>query len=118
MYSGLFIPLRDADGLAGVLGHEIGHVLAGHDAEQMSRNLFDVAVRFLFIHTIGRFGIYAAEVLRRGIDIDLPNSREKEVRSIDSSEVEPMSTNLCAPGRGRQHRIEYGNPAVHISASH
>ena len=39
VYSGILPITKDASGLAVVLGHEIGHALAGHSAEQASQQM-------------------------------------------------------------------------------
>ena len=39
IYSGILPVTKDATGLAVVMGHEIGHALAGHSAEQVSQQM-------------------------------------------------------------------------------
>jgi Zn-dependent protease with chaperone function len=39
VFTGLLPVMRDADGIAAVLGHELSHVIAGHSSEQQSRQL-------------------------------------------------------------------------------
>jgi len=76
------LPICDGDdGLAAVLGHEIGHNLARHIAEQMSRNIFLVGIA-----TIGELAVGIPDVISRqlmGLAYELPRSRAQEVRWID-----------------------------------
>lgn len=72
------LPICDGDdGIAAVLGHEIGHNLARHIAEQMSRGVFLVAIAW-----IGELFIGIPDVLSRqllGLGFELPKSRAQEV---------------------------------------
>jgi hypothetical protein len=73
------LPVCDGDdGLAAVLGHEIGHNLARHIAEQMSRNIILVGLA-----TLGEFATGIPDVLSRQLmqlAYELPRGRAQEVR--------------------------------------
>jgi predicted Zn-dependent protease len=74
------LPVCDGDdGIAAVLGHEIGHNVARHIAEQMSRNIILIAISWLL--DFASDGILSQQMSSQlmQLGIELPKSRAQEV---------------------------------------
>lgn len=82
VYTGILPITKNDDGLAAVLGHEIAHNVARHQAETLSSHVYLVPLRFLFIlgdytgYTIGLGRFFGDLLLNFGIM--LPASRKQE----------------------------------------
>ncbi|KIK68794.1 hypothetical protein GYMLUDRAFT_153513 [Collybiopsis luxurians FD-317 M1] len=75
VFTGILPVCKDEQGLAAVLSHEIGHVVARHTAERLSSQSVYIALG-LFLALLGiDFGISA---LINKILLELPNSRTQE----------------------------------------
>ncbi|KAF7368562.1 Peptidase-M48 domain-containing protein [Mycena venus] len=72
--TGIMSITRDEDGLAAVIGHEIGHVIMRHSAEGFSQNRLLLPLRSLFYLLHIYLGILTLHVLH-----SLPHSRALEV---------------------------------------
>jgi Zn-dependent protease with chaperone function len=53
VFTGILPIMRDEEGMATVLGHEIAHVVARHAAEQLSRSIFLPLIQILFTVFLG-----------------------------------------------------------------
>ncbi len=87
-YAGLMNFVQDDDELAGVLGHEVGHILARHSAERVSQELaVQVGVGVVTaVLSNGEYGQYAGEIagaLGMGAlyGVILPYSRQHELEA-------------------------------------
>ncbi len=87
-YAGLMAFVQDDDELAGVLGHEVGHILARHSAERVSQELaVQVGVGVVAaVLSNGEYGQYAGEIagaLGMGAlyGVILPYSRQHELEA-------------------------------------
>jgi predicted Zn-dependent protease len=87
-FKGLMDFVQDDDELAGVLGHEVGHVLARHPAERVSQELaVQVGVGVVTaVLSNGEYGEYAGEIagaLGMGAlyGVILPYSRQHELEA-------------------------------------
>jgi predicted Zn-dependent protease len=82
VYTGILPIAKNDDGLASILGHEIAHNLAQHAAESLSRYVFLVPLRWVFIYldysgyTIG-LGRFFGDILM-DLGIMRPASRKQE----------------------------------------
>ncbi|KAJ1954993.1 metalloendopeptidase [Dispira parvispora] len=80
VFTGILPIVKDADGLATVLGHEIAHQLAGHHAEKMSYGKFLQIIQFLVSFFVDpSFMSFNRLFLELGIL--LPNSRKCETEA-------------------------------------
>jgi len=77
VYSGI-LPITATDaGLAVVMGHEIGHVVAGHGTERMTQSLgVDIALAYL---NVGDYDGLARTLV--GLTFELPFSRKHELEA-------------------------------------
>ncbi|MGH7887557.1 MAG: M48 family metallopeptidase [Candidatus Binatia bacterium] len=82
VYTGIFGPARDEEGLAVVLGHEVAHALARHPAERMSQGLlFQLGGAGLGV-LMGNNPAVANQVLQAfGVIVALPFSRSQETEA-------------------------------------
>ena len=87
-FKGLMDFVQDDDELAGVLGHEVGHILARHSAERVSQELaVQVGVGVVTaVLSNGEYGQYAGEIagaLGMGAlyGVILPYSRQHELEA-------------------------------------
>ena len=82
VYSGILPIAKDDDGLAAILGHEIAHNLARHQAEHLSSLVMLAPIRWCFIYldysgfTFGLGRILADLALEFGLM--MPASRKQE----------------------------------------
>eukprot|EP00904_Undaria_pinnatifida_P004708 jgi/Undpi1/14238/HiC_scaffold_9.g03887.m1 len=77
VFTGLFDATPNQDSLASVIGHEVGHVVANHGGEKISKNFMKEGLLLLLVATTGFE--YANEARSVGnLVFDLPNSREME----------------------------------------
>ncbi len=87
VYTGLFPVAQDSAGLAAVLAHEVGHVLARHAAERMSQNMAVQVVATGLSVGLGsqspaaREGIMQAFGLGAQVGVLLPFSRTQEAEA-------------------------------------
>ena len=93
-YTGLLVALKPTDDeIAQVMGHEIAHALAKHQAEKMSTAMAtQVGVGFIGILAGDKYGGAAAQlaVAAAAVGVTLPNSREAE------SEADRIDIELAA----------------------
>ncbi len=93
-YTGLLVALKPTDDeIAQVMGHEIAHALAKHQAEKMSRAMVtQLGVNAVAILTDARYAQIASQAASAAamVAIDLPNSREAE------SEADRIGIELAA----------------------
>jgi len=79
VYTGILPVCQDEQGLAAVLAHEIGHVVARHTAERISSQTVLVALMILLQFTLGiDFGI--SSIVQKLL-LELPNSRTQELEA-------------------------------------
>ncbi|KAF3906559.1 hypothetical protein ABW20_dc0107914 [Dactylellina cionopaga] len=76
VFTGILPVCENDDGLAAVLGHEIGHNVARHIAEQMSRGIFLFAAAWVVEILWGIPGDLSHQLLQ--LAIDRPRSRAQE----------------------------------------
>ncbi|KAK6543927.1 hypothetical protein TWF694_000645 [Orbilia ellipsospora] len=76
VFTGILPICQNDDGLAAVLGHEIGHNVARHIAEQMSRGIFLLAAAWVVELMWGIPGGISQQLLQ--LAIDRPRSRAQE----------------------------------------
>ncbi|KAF3924889.1 hypothetical protein ABW21_db0206448 [Orbilia brochopaga] len=76
VFTGILPVCGSEDGLAAVLGHEIGHNVARHAAEQMSRGIFLVAAAWMVELLWGIPGELSQGLLQ--LAVDQPKSRAQE----------------------------------------
>ncbi|KAJ6263291.1 hypothetical protein Dda_1853 [Drechslerella dactyloides] len=79
VFTGILPVCGNDDGLAAVLGHEIGHNVARHVAEQMSRGIFLVAAAWIVEMLWGVPGGFSQMLLQ--LAIDRPRSRAQEAEA-------------------------------------
>jgi predicted Zn-dependent protease len=93
-YTGLVVALKPTDDeIAQVMGHEIAHALAKHQAEKMSRAMAtQMGVNAVAILTDARYAQMASQAAAAAamVAVDLPNSREAE------SEADRIGIELAA----------------------
>ncbi|KAF5350081.1 hypothetical protein D9756_009148 [Leucocoprinus leucothites] len=78
VFTGILPVCRDEQGLAAVLSHEIGHVVARHSAERMSSQ----TVTFALLFVLHFFGLdYFFTNAFQTIFFQLPNSRAQELEA-------------------------------------
>jgi predicted Zn-dependent protease len=79
--AGLFKVARSADDLAGILGHEMAHVIARHGSENMTRRILPLVGAMILEGLTG----YAAGgnllLAMVELSVNLPNSRKAEVEA-------------------------------------
>ncbi|KAJ1657415.1 metalloendopeptidase [Dispira simplex] len=80
VFTGILPVVKDADGLATVLGHEIAHQLAGHHAEKMSYGKFLQIIQFLVSFFVDP-SFLSFNRLFLELGILLPNSRKCETEA-------------------------------------
>ncbi|KAJ8488027.1 hypothetical protein ONZ51_g3798 [Trametes cubensis] len=89
VFTGILPVAKDENGLAAVLGHEIGHAVARHASERYSSMKV-----FLFLSTLlDIVGIPFSTILTR-ILYDLPNSRAQEFEGTDKIGLR-LSSRAC-----------------------
>ncbi len=87
VYTGLFPVVQDSAGLAAVLGHEVGHVVAHHAAERMSQGYALQAVGTVLEVGLGGSGSGAGSAIMQAFGLGakygviLPFSREQEAEA-------------------------------------
>jgi len=79
VFKGLFKVTKSPDDLAAVLGHEVGHVVARHIAEDMSKNMFRI-VPMLLVGWVLNFDPRLLDVFYTYF-IRLPSSRTHETEA-------------------------------------
>jgi len=84
VYRGLIELVRDVDGLAGVLAHEVGHAVARHVAERVTESAWVLAATALAM----ALGVDVSRVV--ALALTLPNSRRAE-READRIGTELMA---------------------------
>ncbi|CAM9300210.1 unnamed protein product [Laminaria digitata] len=77
VFSGLFEATPNADSMASVIGHEVGHVVANHGGEKLSKSFVKEGLLLLLFAATGFEYSNVARSLGNLI-FDLPNSREME----------------------------------------
>ncbi|EIN04507.1 hypothetical protein PUNSTDRAFT_122835 [Punctularia strigosozonata HHB-11173 SS5] len=88
VFTGLLPVTKDEQGLAAVIGHEIGHCVARHTSERYSRSRILLAITTLVAAALGTdFGI--ANIATKLL-LDLPNSRAQEL------EADLIGLRLCS----------------------
>jgi len=78
VFTGILPVCQDEQGLAAVLSHEIGHVVARHTAERISSQ----AVFFAMVLVLQAFGLdYGLSNMLNKFLLELPNSRTQELEA-------------------------------------
>ncbi|CAM9336463.1 unnamed protein product, partial [Ascophyllum nodosum] len=77
VFTGLFEVTPNSDALASVLGHEVGHVVANHGGEKVSKGFLKEALLLMLVVVTGYDYFDAARSIG-SLVFDLPNSREME----------------------------------------
>lgn len=75
VFTGILPICQDEDGLAAVLSHEIGHVVARHIAERLSSQTISLGILFI-LSTLG-IDMHLSSALQTYL-LELPNSRTQE----------------------------------------
>jgi len=78
VFTGIIPVAKDEDGLAAILGHEIAHVVARHNAERYSS--MKVLIAFATLLEVLGLDVGVARVLTTFL-LDLPNSRTQELEA-------------------------------------
>jgi len=78
VFTGIIPVAKDEDGLAAILGHEIAHVVARHNAERYSS--MKVLLAFATILDVLGLDVGIARLLTTFL-LDLPNSRKQELEA-------------------------------------
>lgn len=80
VFTGLFEATPNADALASVIGHEVGHVVANHGGEKLSKSFVKEGLLLLLFAATG---FEYSDVARSvgNLVFDLPNSREMETEA-------------------------------------
>lgn len=109
VYTGLLRILQTDEELAMVLAHEVGHIVARHNAEKMSTGMAMTAVRVAAIGMLGT-DIAASPLL---LGFELPFSRECE-READAIGLQLMAKACFDPSQGPDvfRKISKGQPRV------
>ncbi|KAF9035225.1 peptidase family M48-domain-containing protein [Panaeolus papilionaceus] len=78
VFTGILPVCQDEEGLAAVLAHEIGHVVARHTAERLSSQTIAFTALILLQFVGLNFGL--SDLIQR-IVLELPNSRKQELEA-------------------------------------
>lgn len=82
VFTGILPICGNDDGLAAVLGHEVGHNVARHVAEKLSKSGIFAGLAVAGEYMLGIPGVISQQLL--GIAMELPNSRAQEVCTADN----------------------------------
>ncbi|CBJ29012.1 metallopeptidase Oma1 [Ectocarpus siliculosus] len=80
VFTGLLEVTPNEDALASVLGHEVGHVVANHAGEKLSKSFLKEGLLLLLFAVTG-FEYFDVARSIGGLVFDLPNSREMELEA-------------------------------------
>ncbi|CAB1121175.1 unnamed protein product [Ectocarpus sp. CCAP 1310/34] len=80
VFTGLLNVTPNEDALASVLGHEVGHVVANHAGEKLSKNFLTEGLLLLLFAVTG-FEYFDVARSIGSLVFDLPNSREMELEA-------------------------------------
>ncbi|KAF9458105.1 peptidase family M48-domain-containing protein [Collybia nuda] len=112
VYTGILPVCKDEQGLAAVLAHEIGHVVARHTAERISSRTVVIGLLFL-LSTLGLdMGISDAV---QTLLFELPNSRTQELEA-DRIGLSLMSRACFDPRGAPEMLARLGQMEAHISS--
>ena len=87
LFTGILPFMKDEDGMAAVLGHEISHIVAKHPDERTSRGFIIGGIVILLASLFDVSGQFSNFLLSLGYE--MPNTRVQEVSCLQRLDSDP-----------------------------